>query len=499
MRNWHYLFEDKILGRGLSYTDDVEIIFRDDEMVKAIVSGTEDYSVEINFDDGEVDEMHCSCPYFDTDNCKHLAALLFVLEDGEETEIEKEDFTELFSSVSDGDLKDFLFAELETNPKLLSKFRLKFSDGVSANYYKTKLDGICFRDDNRYLINDFLSRDMHFLMDKKEYKLVLDLLDDVLPFIKDWWGYWEDYGSDGNIEEFTAIAETLVSTDVHEDLFEYLKSWIFSRPSDYHMEGLIDLYFTEFKTAGELKEKMAFAEMLYEKTENIRWISTKISLMGELGYSAEAIDDFRKDYLDNEEIMDQYIKSSSGTKKEELLRQAIGRFEYNLQYKVQLKDYYRQTESDEYLKVLEDLLFTCPDIEYYRELKKHFDGDWQVKRREIFDSLSDNEGFLNECYADEGMHDLLIANISSIWDLDRYCDLLADDYSGELIEKYSRIAVLKAQKSGPPKHYAQIADILKKIYNLPGGKENAVGIAEDFKVKYKRRPRMLQALREAGF
>lgn len=495
------MFEDRILARGRSYTDEVEITQREDGKVTAVVSGTEDYDVEITFDEGLIDDMHCSCPYFDIDNCKHLAALLYVLEDEdeEETVVENEDFKELFDSVSDEDLKDFLFNQLEEDSRLLNRFKLEFSNKIDAGYYRSKLFDICFEDDNRGSINGFLSKDMYFLMEKGEYGLVLDLLDDVFPYVMDWWNYWEDYGSDGNMEGIRDIACELINTPVHEDLFEWLGDLIYAIPSDDHMDDLIDLYFAEFKTKEELEEKLALTEKLYRKTQKVRWIAIKIDLMGKLGYSDSEINDFRKDYLDSEEIMKQYISVSHGSKKEELLLRAISQFEYNREYKVQLKDYYLEIGSDRYNGVLEDLVFSYPEIEYFREFKACFNGDWEVKRSEIFDRYRDSNWYLNECYAEEGLCDLLIANISQPWELDEYYDVLVEDYSSELIEKYSVIAINMASRSGTPKYYEKIAGILKVILDIPGGKDRAVEIAKDFKVKYKRRPRMLQVLREAGF
>lgn len=83
--------------------------------------------------------------------------------------------------------------------------------------------------------------------------------------------------------------------------------------------------------------------------------------------------------------------------------------------------------------------------------------------------------------------------------MNEYREVLATDYSDELIEMYSEIAQKMAMKSGPPKHYQEIAEILKIIYNLPNGEDAAINLVEDFKKEYKRRPRMLQALKNAGF
>ncbi len=503
MNNWEYLFEDRILYRGYTYTDLVEITHRDDEKVTAKVSGTIDYRTEITFSNGQVDDMYCSCPYFDTDNCKHLAALLYVLEEIETEEIKDysdDDFEELFNSVDDDELKKFLFERLRADPELLNKFKLKFSNKVNPAHYKSKLSDICFEDQNRYSINNFLTEDMHFLLDKGEYELVLELLDDVFPFIKDWWYYWEDYGSDGNMEEFTDITERLIDTDVHDELFEWLGDLIYAVIDDYHMDDLIELYFREFSGENELKAKEKLLDRLFDKTRNIRWIIIKIDLMPDLGYCDEEIDKFRQDYTYSEKIMQQYINSQSGQKKEELLKEAISKFDYNQGYKVQLKEYYNDLgDNENYLTVLEDLVFEYPFIEYFEELRQNYNGDWSEKRLEIFEEHKNVRRFLNECYAIEGMYDLLIDNVDNLWELDSYREILIKDYPDEVIEKYTLIATNMANRSGTPKHYRQITDILKIIRKIPGGEDRAVNLAEEFRVKYKRRPRMMEALENGGF
>ena len=501
MQNWRYLFEDKILARGISYTDRVEITHKDGEKVTAVVKGTENYNAEIRFDEGLIDEMHCSCPYFEINNCKHLAALLYVLEDdGKKTAVKKDDFKKLFDSVSDDDLREFLLGELEDNLELRNKFKLKFSNELDSEYYKSKLSQICHKKDNRAAINAFLSKDMHFLMDKREYELVFDLLKDIFPLIKNWWNYWEDFGSDGNMEKFTGIVEMLIPTYLHDEVFKWLGDLIYAVPDVDHMDDLVELYFMEFQTTEELKAKEKISWKLYEKTQNIIWVRVKIDLMEEIGYSPKEIDEFRNDYISHEMIMEQYIDSSHGSKKEELLKKAIEMFDYTRDYEIQLKDYYLSCgDSENYMIELEKIVMKYPKVSYFKEFKENYTGNWPEKRQEIFDRHCDNVMFLNECYAEEGMYDLLIENINHKWDLDRYRELLVSDYSDELIEKYIQLAILKAQKSGGPKQYEDITDILKTIYNLPQGKDRAIEIAEYFKIRYRLEPRVLEAVRNAGF
>lgn len=78
--NWKKLFEDQILERGYDYYSGnaIENFTFSANTIGAEVSGTEDYEVEISFEDGEISEMYCSCPYAAQGwNCKHMAAVLF--------------------------------------------------------------------------------------------------------------------------------------------------------------------------------------------------------------------------------------------------------------------------------------------------------------------------------------------------------------------------------------------------------------------------------------
>ena len=56
-------------------------------MISATVSGTELYEVEIFLDHDEVYDMDCDCPYAEDGNyCKHMAAVLYELENTDITE-----------------------------------------------------------------------------------------------------------------------------------------------------------------------------------------------------------------------------------------------------------------------------------------------------------------------------------------------------------------------------------------------------------------------------
>ncbi|MBQ7993647.1 MAG: hypothetical protein IJ252_11535 [Solobacterium sp.] len=61
----------------------IDHIEKTEEGFKAIVHGTDDYDVETKLKDRDVPEMSCDCVYAGTwgRSCKHMAALMFAVED----------------------------------------------------------------------------------------------------------------------------------------------------------------------------------------------------------------------------------------------------------------------------------------------------------------------------------------------------------------------------------------------------------------------------------
>ena len=94
MNNWRDLFQDHILARGEMYYYDGAVLelHKTEHGYRAVVEGTEDYEVEIEIEEGEVCEMYCSCPYAeDGSHCKHMAAVLYEIEEQDESGLLSED------------------------------------------------------------------------------------------------------------------------------------------------------------------------------------------------------------------------------------------------------------------------------------------------------------------------------------------------------------------------------------------------------------------------
>ena len=81
--NLKEIFESDVLTRGRRYynNDCVQFVYKNKKGYEATVYGRHAYEVTINIDkDENIENMSCTCAYATNDTCKHMAALLYYLE-----------------------------------------------------------------------------------------------------------------------------------------------------------------------------------------------------------------------------------------------------------------------------------------------------------------------------------------------------------------------------------------------------------------------------------
>ena len=82
---WEEWFTERILDRGFDYylKNRVRLVSSSNSVCNAYVIGNKGvkYATEIQFRDGQPVGMDCSCPYGQSDYCKHEAALLYYLDE----------------------------------------------------------------------------------------------------------------------------------------------------------------------------------------------------------------------------------------------------------------------------------------------------------------------------------------------------------------------------------------------------------------------------------
>ena len=101
MLSWKGLFRSHILERGWEYATDgaVADLVKTDDSISAVVRGSEYYSVKIRYSGSEITDGYCSCPYASKGEwCKHMAAVLYLVDSGMKSSEDDSSF-DLVSSV----------------------------------------------------------------------------------------------------------------------------------------------------------------------------------------------------------------------------------------------------------------------------------------------------------------------------------------------------------------------------------------------------------------
>ena len=141
MEKWTELFEPQILRRGKFYQmeDRVEELLWEDGLCRAVVCGTEDYEVTIEYSQDGVEEMSCTCPYAcNGHTCKHMAAVLYALEAEQAPSILEAppappSASELIQSLTDAQLRDFLTELAQKDAAIRKELSIRYGKHSAAD------------------------------------------------------------------------------------------------------------------------------------------------------------------------------------------------------------------------------------------------------------------------------------------------------------------------------------------------------------------------------
>ncbi len=134
------LFLPVIKRRGLAYKNEDRVYNLEIKGYKvfANVQGKEKYYVNINFEADNINniELYCSCPYFETANCKHLSAVFYKLRDKDFFNKLNSQFsndTQLSSSLKENDWENLFInrnENLKTGSSLNEEYKRKIIEAV---------------------------------------------------------------------------------------------------------------------------------------------------------------------------------------------------------------------------------------------------------------------------------------------------------------------------------------------------------------------------------
>ena len=183
--HFEQVIDEKILKRGLSYYKK-GLVHQLDEVspntYEAVVEGTEDYTVQLTFENDVVTEYVCDCPYDQGPVCKHVAAVLFKLMEeplqlnqkqtktksasktktatGKKRKTIAEQINEMLTKASKDELVDLIQEETSSNTAFRNRIMMQleqYNDNISKEFYAKQIRSILRSAKGRYGFVDWQS------------------------------------------------------------------------------------------------------------------------------------------------------------------------------------------------------------------------------------------------------------------------------------------------------------------------------------------------------
>lgn len=542
--DWEYLFKPHILDRGYEYHSNelVENFNEENGKVTAEVLGSERYDVEITYDGDEIVDMYCTCPYAESGNCKHMAAVLFQQDDEIELTERKnqkslETVAELVDEAEEKAVRDFLTKVLENDEELLLRFKTMACKSVTRgdiNAYKCRVKNIVHNHsdyggfisyehayDFAMDLDNLLRQDIKQMLELGNYAEAFELSCYILQTI----GETEVDDSDGGTAIVAVGCKGVwqsvlkhADTDAKRQLFQWFAERLDRPVIDYLQDYVEEFLMEEFQEQEFLEEKLALVDQklkeggepsdYYSRYKQERWIKRRIALMKALGKTEAQVEDFCKEYWKlpyvRRYFIDDCVDREDYGKAIAILEESmdIDKDYHGLvaDYGLDLKELYLETgQKEAYLDMLWklELELLCGDMTVFKELAKQYTPEqWKVERERVFEKLA-GRWEIAELFLEEKLYDCLMDYVQKspgLFALYKYEQHLSKQYPAEILEKY-RVEVEKmAKPTTGRKQYKDIVSILECMKKYPGGPEVTAALVSQWKTLYRNRRAMMEEL-----
>lgn len=516
---------------------------------EGLVYGTEIYEVQIEIDDnGNIEDMDCDCPYAEENNCKHMAALLYYLENDGKIKSKKmirntDNYDKIVDKISENEIKEFVLGKLYENSDFQNEFRshfVQYFEKTPKRVYERRISQSVYQAIGRKGFIEYnetykFSNSMYEyiqearnLIKHKEYQapfwiasLILEELPD-LP-IDDSDGT-TSYVENECIEVIEKILEKCKNENIINEIFNWIIESIKNDTLGDYSDGIektLDEYFAEDKFINErlkiIDTKMQ--ELNQEKDHYSEYkleslIKTKIALLYQLGRDKEALETIkdniyfvpiRKMLIDRERDngnIDEVEKLLNDGMEVALKRGHCGTVTYYIEELLSI--YEKQNKNEKYKDLVQETLFkySRASFKYYKKLKELYTKEqWKTKRDSIIKELEgDGEGYhrddLRQTYIEEQYYDKLFCSVMTtpLFEIVvRYEKYLKKDFEKQLLQQYQKIVDEKSKFTGK-RNYEEVRKILQHMKTLKDGEKLVEKMIEEYKIKYANRRLMLEEL-----
>lgn len=288
---------------------------------------------------------------------------------------------------------------------------------------------------------------------------------------------------------------------------------------DYLEEYIEQIIMEEFKEPEYEQDKLSFMEEMIEKAEKKdsgwsrdyavgKWTVTYLKTLEEKNAPEDQLEEICKKYWNNSGVRRYYIDRYFEKKEYDRVLQVLDEsIELDKAYRGQVLEYnqkkkeiYRlQGNKSAYIEQLWKLVLeqSAGDLDIYKELKAQYsEKEWLIKREELFKKLPAN-AHIDRLYKEEKLYDRLLAYVlksSGLYAVQSYENILKKEYPKQILSKYQDEVNKMASCTGNRKHYADLVALLRRMKQIKGGSEIVETIVEEWKIKYRNRPAMMDEL-----
>lgn len=513
---WKKLFVMYVLENGYDCyrNNTVRNLEVEDDIISADVIGIEDYEVEIFLDDGEIAEMHCSCPYAtNIGKCRHMAAVLYKWsENNTEGNVEDERLLSRFYNT----------VKKQTTNEKVHNYIKKIDD--IAEYYFGKNDFINYYDADDFIseLKAIVDQDVCHIVNHGNYLDAFEMVNYIFILI----GNSEIDDSNGGIDMlmnsiYQIWLELLskVSTEDKRKMFDWFIANVRGSVRYSLEECIEDIIEEGFEEKEYEQAKLTLIENMLEKMEKGnsdwngdyevgKWVVRYLKILEGKESSRQQIEEVRKKYWNNLAVrkycIDVYREQKEYNRVLQVLDESIILDKQDrdlvVRYNEDKKEIYLlQGNKNAYIEQLWKLVleYKAGDLELYRELKEQYSAEeWLIKREELFKKLPEH-AHVERLYKEEKLYDRLLTyvlNSSELYALQEYEDVLEEEYPEQILGKYKDEVNKMAVHTSNRKQYVYMVSLLQRMQQIKGGTKIVEEIVGDWKEKYKNRPAMMDEL-----
>lgn len=554
--DWKDLFYENILSRGKDYylNQRVKKITVNNYLIEADVEGEKNYHVIIKKEDNQIKSMSCTCPFADEgQNCKHMAAVLFSLDNPIESTnevslytiptynneyVRKQEIVKTLVEQADESLiKDYLVTFLMDDQNRLLRFHSAVNHHTSkedlnsyfqqvdqATYEATRYGYIKYNEVYSFInkMETFIDENVQDMIQRQEYLCAFELLNHIFITLGN-----VEMDSQGEEDELSRKIYQLwiemihkASKDAQNEMFMWFVEHLDESVVDYLQEYIEKIVINEFNDEEYQDTKLyAIYKMIhkiekeetsdwYKKSHMNHWVLEYLKLMIKYQCSKKQIDQFVRKYWMYSAIRQYFINLYMDELKYDLVLKILDesirldKEEISLvkEYQHQKKEIYLlQGDHDSYIKQLYNLVcfYDVGDFDTYLELKKQYTtNQWCEKREEVFDKIKRHVD-MKKFYEEEKLDDRLFKCIMKepgLSSVRNYKTILKNHYSQEILEKYKKEVDHLALHTTGRKTYHYLVCLLREMKEIKGGDKMVEEISHQWQIKYNNRPAMMDEL-----